>query len=155
MVILSPDVGGVERAKAFIKRLEKIQQRDPKEREYTLALISKTRAKAGEIENMQLIGDVSGKNVIIIDDIIDSGKTLCRASDILKQNGAQKIFCYATHGIFTNGTTELSNCFDAIMCSNTHHIEDRKIEIIDITPVFAEAIYRAQKGMSISKLFRT
>ncbi len=156
LVVVSPDTGGVNRAKSFLKRL-KAYQTDPlnnlNQKEFSFALISKTRPKAGEVEDMQLVGEVSDKDVIIIDDIIDTGTTLLKAADLLKNNRAKKIFCYSTHGIFTRGTEELRKKFDILMTSNTYYQENNGAEVIDISPTFAEAIYRAQKGLSISKLF--
>lgn len=153
LAVVSPDAGGVHRAKSFLKKLEKYQADFHVKKEFSFALISKTRIKAGEIGDMQLVGDVSGKDVLLVDDIIDTGKTLCEAADLLRKNNARKIFCYATHGIFTKGTQELLSHFDKVMTSNTHYSENHGIEIIDMSPLFAEAIYRAQKGISISELF--
>ncbi len=157
LVIVSPDTGGANRAKAFLKRLKKAQLEDIKKQGYSFALINKTRLVAGEIEHMEAIGEVNGKNVLIIDDIIDSGGTLCKAADLLKKEGAKKLFCYGTHGIFTKGTEEICEKFDIVMTSNTHSLEpsleDKKIEVVDVSPIFAEAIYRVQTGNSISELF--
>lgn len=153
LVIVAPDAGAAGRTKGFLKNLEKAQKDSIVKQEYSFALLSKERSVRGEIGSAQLIGDVQGKNVLIPDDIIDSGNTLCKAAEVLKSHGAKKIFCYGTHGIFTKGTEELLNCYDAIMTSNTHHQEDSKIEVIDVSSLFAEAIYRAQMGLSISKLF--
>ena len=145
LVILSPDAGGVDRAKSFAQRLES---------EYPVAFIEKRRVKAGEIEDMRLAGDVDGKDVLIVDDIIDSGNTLCKAAGLLKQHGAKKLFCYGTHGVFTLGTEKLCKSFDRLMTSNTHNQEREGVESIDVSPIFAEAIYRAQSGESISELFK-
>lgn len=157
LVVVSPDIGGADRAKAFLKRLEKAQLDDVIKQEYSFALINKTRLVAGEIENMEAIGKVDGKNVLIVDDIIDSGKTLCEAADLLKKEGARELFCYGTHGIFTKGTKEICEKFEIVMTSNTHYlehsIENNKIEVVDVSPLFAEAIYRVQTGNSISELF--
>lgn len=156
LVIVSPDAGGADRARSFLQRLERLQNQNynGQQKEFSFALISKTRPKAGEVANMQLVGDVKDKDVLIIDDIIDSGGTLIKAVDLLKQNGAHKIFCYATHGLFTCGTEEISKKFDKIFVSNTHAREPTgNLEIIDVSSTFAEVIYRAQKGLSISRLF--
>ncbi|MBU0959607.1 MAG: ribose-phosphate pyrophosphokinase [Nanoarchaeota archaeon] len=153
IVVVSPDAGAAGRTKSFLRKMEKAQERDLFKQNYSFALLSKERSKPGEIGGMQLVGDVKDKNVIIVDDIIDSGGTLCAAADVLKANGAKKILCYATHGIFTRGTLELCNCFDVVMTSNTYKQEDPNIKVIDMTPIFAEAIYRAHLGLSISKLF--
>lgn len=156
LVIVSPDSGGVDRTRAFTKRLKKANLEDSEKHDYSQAFISKTRIEAGEIDSMELVGEVKGKNTLIVDDIIDSGKTLLKAADLLKQNGAEKLFCYATHGLFTEGTEKLVQKFDILMTSNTHYRNENElkgVEIIDVTPLFAEAIYRAQKGLSVSSLF--
>jgi ribose-phosphate pyrophosphokinase len=153
LAIVSPDAGAAGRTKGFLKHLEKAQKDSMVKQKYSFALLSKERSVRGEIGSAQLIGDVEGKNVLIPDDIIDSGNTLCKAAEVLKSHGAKKIFCYGTHGIFTKGTQELCQCYDSVMTSNTHHQEDTKLELIDMSPLFAEAIYRAQVGLSISKLF--
>ena len=153
LVVVSPDSGGVDRVKSFLKRLEVLNETSYIKRNYSMALISKTRSKPGEVSGMQLVGDVSGKDVLIIDDIIDTGGTLCRAAELLKEKGAKKVMCYATHGIFSKGTEQLLSHFDVVMTSNTHYREPDSIEVIDLTSLFAEAIYRAQKGLSISRLF--
>ena len=102
---------------------------------------------------MELVGEVKDRNVLIIDDIIDSGGTLCEGADLLREKGAKMLFGYGTHGIFTRGTEGLLTSFDRVITSNTHYQEHEKIEVVDVSPLFAEAIYRAQKGQSISKLF--
>ncbi len=153
LAIVSPDVGGVNRARSFLKRLENMNKGFFKKRDYSLALIDKSRSNPGEIAGMQLVGEVSGKDVLIVDDIIDTGGTLCKSADLLREKGAKKVMCYATHGIFSKGTEELKKKFDVIMTSNTHYRETDGIEVIDLAPLFAEAMYRAQKGLSISRLF--
>lgn len=153
IVVVSPDAGAARRTKSFLRKLEKAQQDSLYKQNYSFALLSKERSKPGEVGESQLIGDVTGKNIIIIDDIIDSGGTLCKSAEVLRANGAKKLLCYATHGIFTKGTAELSQAFDIVMTSNTHKQQDSNIELIDITSLFAEAIYRAQMGLSISRLF--
>ncbi len=144
IVIVSPDAGGTDRARYFAIRLG---SKNP------LAVIDKRRLIAGEIEEMRLIGDVNGRDTLIIDDIIDSGGTACKGGQLLKKEGAKNVSIYATHGIFTSGTQELSKIFHRIMTSNTHYQKEKNVEVIDISPVFAEAIYRAQEGLPISKLF--
>jgi len=144
LVVVSPDAGGVGRARSFAERLQS---------KYPVGFIDKRRLEANKIEEMRFSGDVYGKNVLIVDDIIDTGGTLCKASKLLKEKGAQKIYCYGTHGIFSNGTRELLENFDKVMISNTHYILDENILQIDVSSVFAEALYRTQKGLSISELF--
>ncbi len=145
LVVVSPDVGGVERAGSLAKR---INPKNP------VTFIEKRRKTAGEVEGMRLVGDVYGKDVLLVDDIIDSGGTLCKAADLLKEKGAKRLICYGTHGIFTMGYEKLFEKFDRVITSNTHNKESNKnLEVIDVSSIFAEAIYRAQKGLSISKLF--
>jgi len=153
LVIVAPDVGGVDRARSFLKRLENLNEGFFKKKDYSLALINKSRSKPGEISAMQLVGEVFGKDVLIVDDIIDTGETICKAADLLREKGARKVMCYATHGIFSKGHEELIKKFDVVMTSNTHYKESDSVEVIDLAPLFAEAIYRAQKGLSISRLF--
>lgn len=153
LVVVSPDAGGVERAKSFLQRLEKLNLNSPVKREFSFALISKVRSRPGEVGTMHFVGDVRDKNVLIVDDIIDTGGTLIKAAEMLKEHGAKKVFCYATHGIFTKGTEVFKEKFDAVMVSNTHFRKGNNVEIIDMTIPFAEAIYRAQKGLSISRMF--
>lgn len=145
LVIVSPDTGGVDRARAFAQRLQS---------KYPVAFIYKRREKiGGGIKEMIFVGDVNDKEVLVVDDINDSCGTQNRAAKLLKENGARKLFSYATHGLFTEGTSEICKNFERVMVSNTHYQEENNIEVIDVSPVFAEAIYRTQKGLSISELF--
>jgi ribose-phosphate pyrophosphokinase len=149
LLILSPDAGGVTRAKAFLNKVEKLTGN-----KCEIAFVIKERARPGEVGEMRYVGpDPKGKNVLIVDDIIDTGGTLCNASDLLRQKGVEKVFCYATHGIFTKGLEDLNAHLDKIFTSNTHYQEGNGVEVIDVCPVFAEAIFRSQKGYSISELF--
>lgn len=156
LVIVSPDAGGMNRANSFLKRLIRTENSGLKKRNYSLAMTSKIRDKPGSIEDMLLVGNVKGKNALIIDDIYDSCGTVIKSGELLKNNGAKKLLTYATHGLFTKGTEDILNIFDVVMTSNTFYNSKNKedrIETIDMTPIFAEAIYRAQKGLSVSKLF--
>lgn len=145
LVVVSPDSGGVGRAKSFSDRMNS---------ENPIAIIYKQRSKPGEIGEMKLNGDVNGLNAILIDDIIDSGGTLCEAAKLLKEKGANEVYCYGTHGIFSKGTEELCKTFNRIMASNTHNTKPECVEVIDMSSIFAEAIYRDHKGLSISELFK-
>lgn len=149
LTVVSPDAGGTDRARAFAQKLgESFPGVD-----FPLAIISKYRPRAGEVGEMRLTGDVAGKDVLIVDDILDSGGTLCAAADLLRVNGAKKVFCYATHGFFTKGEEDLINCLDRIIVGNTQYRKNDGIKVVDFSPIFAEAIYRAQMGESISELF--
>lgn len=144
LVVLSPDAGGVDRARAFAGKLGS---------KHPIAFIYKRRDNLGKVGEMILVGDVTDKNVLVVDDIIDSGGTLCNAAELIKKSGAGKLYCYGTHGLFTKGTEELHRHFDLVMTSNTNYKENNDIRVIDMSPIFAEAIYRAQIGESISELF--
>jgi ribose-phosphate pyrophosphokinase len=146
LVIVTPDAGGTKRAKNFAKKAGS---------KYPIAIIDKRRDPInGNVIEMEFVGDVKNKDCLIFDDILDSGGTLCEASVVLKENGAQKIYSYATHGLFTQGTEKICNSIDKVLTSNTHYRESfLPVEIIDISPLFAEAIYRAQTGNSISTLY--
>jgi len=145
LVVVSPDTGGVGRARSFSDRLD---VKNP------FAIIYKQRSKPGEIGEMKLNGEVNGLNALLIDDIIDSGGTLCEAAKLLKEKGANEVYCYGTHGIFSKGTKELCGTFSRVMTSNTHNLKSEGVEIIDMSPIFAEAIYRNHNGESISELYK-
>ena len=91
-MVVSPDVGGVVRARALAKRLGA-----------DLAIVDKRRERAGESEVMNIIGDVEGRTCILIDDIVDSGGTICNAAEALLKNGAKEVYAYATHGVLSGG----------------------------------------------------
>jgi len=149
LLIVAPDQGEVKRALSFQGRLEKLGITP------SFGFMIKERRKAGEIQKMRYSGDeITNKNILLLDDIIDSGKTLCVAASVLKEKGAKKLIAYGTHGLFTQGICPLKVYFDHLFTSNTHNnTQDPNVEIIDVSPIFAEAIYRAQKGSSISELF--
>ncbi|MEM1577811.1 MAG: ribose-phosphate diphosphokinase [Candidatus Pacearchaeota archaeon] len=148
LVIMSPDVGGVERAKAFLKRFTKEFNKNSE-----LVFSYKHRPKEGEISEYKLVGNVKDKNVLIVDDIVDSGNTLINASETLRKNGANKIFAYATHAIFSEGVEKLKPYFDKFFISNTRNINNNYLEIVDLTDLFAEAIFRIYTQQSLSQLF--
>jgi ribose-phosphate pyrophosphokinase len=156
LVIVSPDAGGVQRGMAFLKRMVEANKQDKGRHKYDFAFTHKFRLEPGKIEKLWFVGDVKDKNVLIVDDICDTGGTLVECKQLLKENGAQKALAYTTHGLFTKGTKCVLESFDSVMTGNTHYIPkegDGDVEIIDMTPPFAEAIYRAQKGLSISEMF--
>jgi ribose-phosphate pyrophosphokinase len=146
LVIVTPDAGGAKRAKNFAKKIGS---------KYPIAEIDKRRDPiTGNVVEMDFLGDVNNKDCLIFDDILDSGGTLCEAAEKLKENGARKVYCCATHGLFTLGTEKICICFNRVMTTNTHYRESfPPVDIIDVSPLFAEAIYRAQNGISISALY--
>ncbi len=146
LVIGSPDAGGGKRAEAFARYLKK-----------EVIIGYKTRKKAGEVEKLTLEGSVERKNVLFIDDILDSGGTLSKASKRAKEKGAKNVGAYITHGLFTKGTKQIDN-LDYLLLGDTipqkqEILSQKNIFTISFTNLFAESIYRLDKGESISELF--
>lgn len=148
-VIVSPDAGGVERARSYGKRLN-----------CAIGMIDKRRPQANEAKVMNVIGDVEDKDVIILDDMIDTAGTLTAAAKALKDRGAKKIFSYATHPVFSGPAMDRieSSDIDRVIVTNTIPLspagrECKKIEQISIAPLIAEAIRRIHHGDSVSSLF--
>ncbi len=149
VVIVSPDAGGVERARAYSKRLNA-----------GLGMIDKRRPKANVSEVMNVIGDVDGKDCILLDDMIDTAGTLTAAARALKQRGAKRIWAYATHPVFSGPAIERikESEIDKVMVTNTIPLRDEakaigKIESVSVAPLLAEAIRRIHHGDSVSSLF--
>lgn len=147
--VVSPDIGGVRRARELANRLG-----------VELAIVDKYREKAGTSEVMNIIGDVKDYDCILIDDMIDSAGTICNAANALKENGANTIRAFSTHGVLSGnaiGNIEAS-ALDALIITDT--IKQRaeveaseKIEILTIAPIFAEAVSRINQNVSLSSLF--
>ncbi|WPK23567.1 hypothetical protein PUMCH_000808 [Australozyma saopauloensis] len=149
MIIVSPDAGGAKRVASIADKLD-----------VQFALIHKERQKANEVSKMVLVGDVSNKVCLLIDDMADTCGTLCKAADVLLANGAQKVIAIVTHGIFSGNAIErLNNSkLSRIICTNSIPLEDKlaacpKLELLDISPTLAEAIKRLHNGESVSYLF--
>ncbi len=150
LCIVSPDVGGVVRARAFAKRLEA-----------DLAIIDKRREKAGESEVMHVIGEVSGRICILVDDIVDSGGTLVNAAQALIDNGAKEVHAYVVHGVLSGGavakisSSPIKNMVitDSIPATEAVRVA-KNIEQISIAPLMGEAIRRTTEEESISELFK-
>ncbi|MDC3091131.1 ribose-phosphate pyrophosphokinase [Rickettsiales bacterium] len=148
-IIVSPDVGGVVRARAIAKRVE-----------CDLAIIDKRREKAGISEVMNIIGDVTKKNCILIDDICDTAGTLTNAAFALKKNGAKSVYSYTTHGVLSKPAVERINnspidkmiITDSILASDEVK-KSSKIEQLTIAPLIGEAINRISDNRSVSSLF--
>jgi len=147
--IVSPDVGGVLRARSVAKKLDA-----------GLAIIDKRREKAGISEVMHVIGDVEGKDCILIDDIVDSAGTLCNAAVALKQNGALSVRAFATHGVLSGQAvnrvegSELEELVitDSIMATEAVAISS-KIKQLSVAPLIGEAMLRISEERSVSSLF--
>jgi ribose-phosphate pyrophosphokinase len=150
LTVVSPDVGGVVRARSLAKRLNNAP----------LAIVDKRRERAGESEVMNIIGDVDGRTCILIDDIVDSAGTLCNAAAALRQQGAEEVFAYSTHGVLSGaaaarvGASELTELVvtDSIYTGEAD-AKDGKIRRLTIAPLLAEAIRRIADESSVSSLF--
>jgi len=145
IVVVAPDVGGAEMAKSYAKRLGG-----------TVAIATKSREKEGVVGDMTIIGDVRNKNVLVVDDMIDTAGTLCKAAGVLRENGALKIWACATHGLFSKDAIEKlnSSAFEKIIITDSLSQKNQgKIEVVSLTNLFAEAIHRISEGGSISELF--
>jgi ribose-phosphate pyrophosphokinase len=149
LMVVSPDVGGVVRARALAKRLDA-----------PLAIVDKRRERAGESEVMNIIGDVSDRNCVLLDDIVDSGGTLCNAADALLAKGAKSVFAYITHGVLSGGAVSriAASKLDELVLTDTILATEavrvaKNIRVISIAPLIGEAIARIYKEESVSSLF--
>jgi len=149
LMVVSPDVGGVVRARALARRVNS-----------PLAIVDKRRDKPGESEVMNVIGDVSGKDCILIDDIIDSGGTLCNAAEALLANGAVSVAAYITHGVLSGGavaritSSKLKELVITSSIEPTTAVETaHNIRVISISDLLGEAINRTALEQSVSSLF--
>ncbi|WP_455473820.1 ribose-phosphate pyrophosphokinase [Bartonella sp. B30(2025)] len=149
VIVVSPDVGGVVRARSLAKRLNSL-----------LAIVDKRRERPGESEVMNIIGDVSGKDCLLLDDIVDSGGTLCNAASALLKHGANSVTAYITHGVLSGNAIErIKNSemkelviTDSIM--PTVEIENaHNIRVLPIADLLGEAIARTAAEQSVSSLF--
>ena len=147
-MVVSPDVGGVVRARALAKRLDA-----------PLAIVDKRRERAGESEVMNIIGDVAGRNCVLLDDIVNSGGTLCNAADALLDAGAASVSAYITHGVLSGGAVAriaASKLTELVLTDTIAPTEAvrvaRNIRVISIAPLIGEAIARIAKEESVSSL---
>lgn len=153
IVVVSPDAGGVERASQFILELQK------KGISADLAIISKQRAKPGVISSMNLIGDVKDCEAIIIDDMCDTGGTLVKAAQLLKDSGARRVFAAVTHPVFSGQALKLigESVIEEMIITDTIPLRGNapsNIKIMSIAPLLSKAILRIQLGESVSELFK-
>ncbi len=149
VVIVSPDAGGVERARAYSKRLNA-----------TLAIIDKRRDTPNVSEVMNIIGSVEGKTAIILDDMIDTAGTLTQAAEVVRENGATRVLAAASHPVFSGPAPERleASCLEEVIVTNSIPIRDElkdseKIKVISIARLLGEAVKRIHHGDSISSLF--
>ncbi len=149
LMVVSPDVGGVVRARALAKRLGA-----------DLAIVDKRRERAGESEVMNIIGDVAGRSCILVDDIVDSGGTICNAAEALVAKGAKDVCAYATHGVLSGGAVaRIQNSkLKSMVVTDTIAATDEvrkcpNIRRISIAPLIGEAMRRINNEESVSSLF--
>jgi len=149
VMVVSPDVGGVVRARALAKRIDA-----------PLAIVDKRRERPGESEVMNIIGDVEGRSCILVDDIIDSGGTLCNAADALLAKGAREVYAYCTHGVLSGGAVARiasSRLKQLVITDSIQPTEAVKVapnsRVIPIAPLIGEAIGRTATESSVSSLF--
>ncbi|MWN06167.1 ribose-phosphate pyrophosphokinase [Gilliamella sp. Pas-s95] len=149
-IVVSPDIGGVVRARAIAKLLN----------DTDMAIIDKRRQRANEAEVMNIIGDVADRDCILVDDMIDTAGTLCKAADALKARGAKRVFAYATHPIFSGkAVSNIKNCaIDEIVVCDTIPLTTevkalKNVRQLTLSGMLAEAIRRISNEESISAMF--
>ncbi len=149
LVVISPDVGGVVRARALAKQLG-----------CDLAIIDKRRPTANVSEVMHVIGEIEGRNCVIMDDMIDTAGTLVKAAEVLKARGAQSVYAYCTHPVFSGPAVDRINAshIDEVVVTNTIALSDAakacpKVRQLSVAFLFAETIRRISDGESVTSLF--
>jgi ribose-phosphate pyrophosphokinase len=149
LVVISPDVGGVVRARALAKQLG-----------CDLAIIDKRRPTANVSEVMHVIGEIEGRNCVIMDDMIDTAGTLVKAAEVLKERGAKNVYAYCTHAVFSGPAIEriAQSQLDEVVITNTIPLSEqaqacKKIRQLSVAFLFAETIRRITDGESVTSLF--
>ncbi|PIR80431.1 MAG: ribose-phosphate pyrophosphokinase [Candidatus Levybacteria bacterium CG10_big_fil_rev_8_21_14_0_10_35_13] len=150
MIVVSPDVGGTKRAEKFSFLLNGTGE---------IAIVHKRRAEANKSQALAVIGDVEGRDVLLVDDIIDTAGTMCNAAKLLKDNGAQRIIIAATHGLFTSPALDriTDSSIDKVFVTDTVYLSDEvrrseKVKVVTIAPLLADALKRIHTGDSLSAL---
>lgn len=151
LTVVSPDVGGVVRARAFAKQLD----------DADLAIIDKRRPQANEAQVMNIIGDVEGRTCVIVDDMVDTAGTLCKAADALKDHGAEKVVAYCTHAVLSGKAIDniSGSTLDELVVTDTIPLTEDALKCDRIRPLsldnlLAEAIRRVSNEESISAMFQ-
>ncbi|MCB2007600.1 MAG: ribose-phosphate diphosphokinase [Rhodoferax sp.] len=150
VMVVSPDVGGVVRARAVARRLD----------DADLAIIDKRRPRANEAEVMNIIGDVSGRSCVLIDDMVDTAGTLCQAAAALKDHGAALVVAYCTHPVLSGKAVEriTKSALDELVVTDTIPLSEsaqacQKIRVISVAELLSESITRIFRGDSLSSMF--
>nr|WP_225738442.1 MULTISPECIES: ribose-phosphate pyrophosphokinase [unclassified Pseudoalteromonas] len=151
VVVVSPDIGGVVRARAIAKLLN----------DTDLAIIDKRRPQANVSQVMHIIGDVAGRDCIIVDDMIDTGGTLCKAAEALKEHGAKRVFAYATHPVLSGAAAEnlRNSVIDEVIVTDSIPLSEElrsldNIKVLTLADMLAETIRRISNEESISAMFQ-
>lgn len=150
LMMVSPDAGGVERVRWYAKKLGT-----------DIAMIDKRRTGPNVAKAMNIVGDVEGKDVLIVDDMIDTAGTLCEAAKTLREHGAKRIYAFATHGIFSGPAAErleASDELEAVIVTDTIPLNEacqkvEKIKVLSIAEILSKAIHRTFNHDSVSSLF--
>ncbi|WP_414445661.1 ribose-phosphate pyrophosphokinase [Burkholderia sp. 22PA0106] len=149
LLVVSPDVGGVVRARALAKQLN-----------CDLAIIDKRRPKANIAEVMNIIGEVEGRTCVIMDDMVDTAGTLCKAAQVLKERGAKRVFAYATHPVLSGGAAARIDAseLDELVVTDTiplsaESLGSKKIRALSSADLLAETFARIRRGDSVMSLF--
>jgi len=149
IIVVSPDTGGVARARMMAKHIG----------DADLAIIDKRRPKANESQVMNMIGDVEGKLCVIVDDLIDTAGTLCKAAEALKERGAKTVVAYATHAVFSGAAYDniTDSVLDEVVVTDTIPLSATqscdKVRVISIASLIAETMKRINDGRSVSEIY--
>lgn len=154
LIIASPDVGGSKRAAAFVKKIEELTGN---KYEVPMVICYKSRKKANEISEMRVLGDVEGKDVVIIDDIADTAGTLCKAAHIMKENGAKSVRAIVSHGIMSGPACEriMDSELESLIFTDSIPFDTTrcpKVEIVSVSKPFADTIMAIQTHQSVSEV---
>ena len=149
LMVVSPDVGGVARARELAKRINS-----------PLSIVDKRRERPGEVAEMTVIGDVTGKTCLIVDDMCDTAGTLCKAAEVLLENGAKEVHSYITHGVMSGPAVErvTNSVMKSLVITDTIRPTDAiiaapNIRVVPTAPIFTQAILNIWNGTSVSSLF--
>ena len=149
VTVISPDVGGVIRARDLAKRIGA-----------GLAIVDKRRARPGEVESMTIIGSVEGQRCVMVDDIADTAGTLCRAAELLMDEGAAEVHAYISHGVLSDPAVErvTNSVMKSLVITDSIEPVEKvkgcdKIRVVSVAPLFAQAILNIRNDTSVSSLF--
>ncbi|MCC8097852.1 MAG: ribose-phosphate pyrophosphokinase [Eubacterium sp.] len=148
LVAVSPDLGSVARTRSFAEKLD-----------IPIAIIDKRRPRPNVSEIMNIIGDIKGKDAILVDDMIDTAGTICNAANAIKERGANSVYACCTHGVFSGNALEKieKSAIDQLIMLDTIYFPEEKrlskIKVLSTAKIFADAIYRIHEGLPISRLY--